>query len=138
MKRFRRPEWWPRPRRRRSYGLRYCPDAGEEVLVSRCVRCERFKDWAGNGLECCYFDYEEDLKLGLITKSHKEYMEAMREVDPEAYRKMVKEQEAIDRRADEFLASRRAETNEDPENFDEDDSEDDDIDEDDEDEEDDW
>ena len=139
MRRFRRPEWWPRPRHRRSYGLKYCPDAGEDVLVSRCVRCDRFKDWAENGLECCWWEYRERLELGLATKNYQEHIEAMREIDPDAYREMVQEQEAINRRADGFLASLREETEEvgeyEKDDSDEDDDEDE-VDESDEDEED--
>ena len=114
MKRFRTSPRYPR-RVRGAYSMRVCPETGEDVLYSSCMRCEQYRDWAGDegyetdGMEECYHDFVDRVERGAFTSNHGEHMDQVRKVNPDRYKEMVEEQEAIDQRAAEWEAEHERE-----------------------------
>jgi hypothetical protein len=49
---------------RNAIPTRWCPDRGEAVEVTACEACDKWGDHDGDGVEQCYYEWEEKQKEG--------------------------------------------------------------------------
>jgi hypothetical protein len=70
--------------------LVHCAEQGKEVSVrSECWNCKKLGVWVEGDTHRCLYEYRRLKSEGFYAKTHEEWMEALRNTDPELYAELA-------------------------------------------------